>query len=692
MTDIDRYIDTDAGGGGDGSIGDPYNSLASWLANEAGPIGAGDRHIAHLRTPTNPDTSRTNLDNWSGPGELIIQRWAGNPFPIIRPTGTGGHAFQVNSSANKVTLLELEINMEAMTGDSEEGIRANDDLLVDCCIIHDADTSNQDLIYSGFNNVNVATIEINNSFLYSAQRGGILLQATYDKSFVIANTTVWDIFAESVPQIPAVGVQSDFISYDTYIVCVNTAAHIRSGSNSPAFGENPVTDRGTFDTRSDYNLSSDNTAVTLFGATNSIGNVTFQEGTGGSGNRAMFVSLTPGSVDLHILDDAANLMRQNGIGTGDATLGSFVPPFDIDGDPRGATVVDIGADEFFTATGPYEDDFSLSTTTTLANEPRSSMQGEAQLDLSAALAAEGLGTFQGEAQLDLAATLASEALGVFQGEASIGYDLTITTEGLRALQGEFALQTGTALSFEAQPSFVGEISLSYQCGIDTELLGTFQGEFTLAGTLGLVLESIAQMQGEFDLGALLTYELDDEVTGDYIDEFGLALTAGIQAEATAAYYQGIDITYSLDTGKEGVGQYSGESVLGDTLTNLIIDGDVGEFDNFAMDAQFGLSIEAIVSARADVQLDTNQSLDSELLATLQGEAALNADYGLQYELTAQLSGEFVLSPVYGLVFDETTVPRAEILTPDGRTLKIFKDNRELLIYYEARSLYIYREK
>ena len=491
MVDTVRYLDTDAAGGGDGSEGSPYNSGASWIANEAGNIGSGDRHILNVRTPTNPDVSYWNLGGFTGSGVLIIQLWGASSKFTIRPGSGSGHAITYSSSPGlTINIFDFIIDMADMDGGSEEGVRLWCSGRLDRFLIKNGTLdASMDAITWPYNDFLSATHIIANGMIHDVTRGGVMNQRSHEKNTTITNLTLCNIGAGGAT-FCAVGYDSNFTPTNSSMTIINTAADLQGGSSGSCFlrdGSN-----GGIAGTSDYNYSGDGTAATLFGA-NSVGNVTFQDTTGGTGDRAMFVSLSA-PVDLHILDDPGNILRAGGAGPTDPSLGILVTLKDYDLDDRAGLTCDAGADEY-TSTGPIDIAIGLGFSAGLAPTGRiPNPQGAVGLGFTAGLAPTGrIPNPQGAAALGFTAGLSADI------EKSGGIDIAIGlgfTAGL-GVDGRIPnLQAGTDLGFTAGLGADGRIP-NLQAGID---LG-FTAGLSTNGIIGTVIEIAIGLGFAAGLGA-----------------------------------------------------------------------------------------------------------------------------------------------------------------------------------------------
>ena len=359
MTDYVRYVNTGASAGGDGTTnktnGDSdraYASLSEWEADEDGArsYGTTDRHIVHVTAESgSEDTGELNISGWTmtGNAEIIIQKHEDATDAILKPNGNG-HAIEIATNVTYITFDGLEIDMSSMNGSSEEGFRVYaDNCTIKNCKIHSGTTTQMDAIHFNYGGTDGVNCTIENCMIWDMKRAGIHVQASDNKVVTVANCTLWSIDCEDLGDYPAVGFYTAEPSYDSTMRVINTAAHIASGGGA-CYDDYGSAGNGVFTSDSDYNISSDTTAETHFGSTNSTNSVTFVAGSGSSGD-AIVVSLTAGSEDLHAVDHANNILKDGGAGPTHSTLGSYVPTTDIDGDARSGATCNIGADEFAAA-------------------------------------------------------------------------------------------------------------------------------------------------------------------------------------------------------------------------------------------------------------------------------------------------------------------------------------------------------
>ena len=333
MVDTIRYVDADAPGGGSGGELDPYNLLSTWNANEAGTVGAGDRHICYFRSGTNTDPSRVNLAGWNGAGELILQRWPGAAQAVLKPSGGSGQAID-SPPDMQFTVEHIDIDMSDMFGTSEEGVR----ILGDCNIrkvrFANGVISQMDFIHYG----TLSTTEswITDCCFHSVNRSFILNQAAPNQTSHVINCVAWNCLGTQ-SNAPGIGFQIGGAQSGANATIINTACHMANAT--PCYG---VGSGSWMTADSGYNRASDGTHTVV--GPGSVGNVIFQEGTGGSGERAMYISLSE-PYDFHIHDVPDNSVRDTGIGPDDPQRGPYVPLFDWDGDPRSGLTADIGFDQ-----------------------------------------------------------------------------------------------------------------------------------------------------------------------------------------------------------------------------------------------------------------------------------------------------------------------------------------------------------
>ena len=339
MVDTVRYVDTEAPGGGSGGSGDPYNSLASWNANEAGAVGAGDRHICNFRSGNTPEPNRIDLTGWSGAGELIIQRW-GVANAEVRPTqSSGGHVFTTSTSLNCI-IEHIDIDMRNMLATSEEGIRFQASGTARKCQFRFAQQSQGDCIYLA--SWNPCVHWITDCCFHTVLRSFVYQDGYPDNDTRVINCIGWNCQGQQ-DNSPGFGFRTNQTA-NSIMTVINTACHMAT-ANAPCFSASGT---GGMTADSGYNCASDGSHTEV--GPGSIGNVVFQEGTGGSGTRAMYISLTD-PVDLHIHDDPDNAVRDSGVGPADPVRGAYIPLEDYDGDARSGLTADIGFDQIPSAGG-----------------------------------------------------------------------------------------------------------------------------------------------------------------------------------------------------------------------------------------------------------------------------------------------------------------------------------------------------
>ena len=538
MVDTIKWSNADAPPGGDGSQLSPYDSLSVWNSNNAGVIGAGNRHIVNFRSGISDDTSYLDLSGWSGAGELIIQRWPGAPTAVLRPSGGVGHA--ILTPEMDITLDYFDIDMSSMTGDSEEGVRWAGGGLARKLRIRNGSVNRMDGIYF-LNNGLASTIVIEDCEISNMDRGGILNQAAGNKSVIIVNCSVYSCMRSRHNGVySVVGYQDDRdLSPLSTMRVVNCPVHCE---NSSCFSE--ARTNGVF-TDSDYNIASDDTG-SVVGA-NSYSNVAFQQGAGGSGQRAMFVSLSP-VVDMHIIDDANNLCRGNGAGPTDPIHGSIVPTTDYDGDPRSGLTCDIGFDEISTGgtelfldaslnlssgvgVGKVSDipaESALGASTGLTGEPLGEFPVDALVQANAGIAGETLGDFPVDAALTASAEISGQTLGDFPVDAALQASAEIQADLGLILDFDAVLEASASIAGEGEAGIFFDAVLAASVGISGQTLGEFPVDATLALSAGIS----GQTLGDFPVDAQLQVNagIEASLTSDMLLDGALDAQAGLTAD------------------------------------------------------------------------------------------------------------------------------------------------------------------
>ena len=625
MADIVRYVDTSASPGGDGSISAPYDSLASWRTNEVGAIAAGDRHICNFRSDlAAPDPTYLNLNGFSGPGELVIRRWPGlgENDAILRPQGGNGHAIEVSTDGTLKTYLEdLFIDMDFMTGASEEGIRTIRDTEVRRCCICRGTEPNMDGIYTGFDSVS-AVVYISDSQIFSMDRCAVVNQNGTNKGMVCTNLTIWDIRPKEA-RYPAIGHDNVYNSTGSFWF-INIAAHVAAGSLGPCFSANAS--GGWVHPDSNKNISSDNSAPAIAGP-NSIGNVTFQEGAGGSGDRIMLNSLT-WPVDLHLFNDPANIAFDFGAGPDDTPTGSWVTLTDFDGDPRSGLTCDCGMDEYVDAGGGiFDEDITYSSIQTASFQAELEARADAQFDVAQTVAMDAALEAGLDAQFDAAQTMSFEA----------------------------GVEVGADAQFDANSRFFSQTNLDAYPQIATNSHTTLTAE-AFSELLGLV---------ELDANAVLSGDALLDGVGD------ATIAAATQIIATIGDFTDVDINFSYDAGLS-------VDAMGEML------GDI------SVEAQQQVQTDALGEYLADIGVSAIADMIASALGEISAEIAIGVDADIETIAGIDIDGEVALS-CHARFFSQAALFEITVNVPPGRTMALYFEKRKIGIYGENRTMRIMKD-
>jgi len=279
---------------------------------------------------------------------------AGTGHARVRGSSSGSHVFTVSEDFTVIEYLEIQ---QDSTGESDEGIRITsniDNVLISRCIIWtDQSISDSDGVYLGNW---PATYSIDNCIIYGFNRGGIHCQNYNGSNAQTANIdycTVYDCGNGG-------GDEGGIIAYASGSgsgVTINTynTASLESGPSGRDFFDRQVsgttTWTGTHNSCSDASLSS--AAVNL--TTGAQESLTISDTTQSTGSYFVVNSLTAGSEDFLLLDDAAGNKAYgnatNRVGSEPDSRQDF--SLDIAGNTRSTTgpSPDIGASEYWTVGG-----------------------------------------------------------------------------------------------------------------------------------------------------------------------------------------------------------------------------------------------------------------------------------------------------------------------------------------------------
>lgn len=314
-----------------------YATITLWESNRQTASSATDTERGLCRAVTFDE--HPNIAGWTNGViiELVADSGAEHggiegTGPTIDPT-TGGHCLELTEADCDILVRGIEFT--GVTVDSDEGIRVNGGVTVtvDTCLFYDITvTTDCDGIYSASSTA--STITVLNSSFRNIDRGCIHHQ-NGTATTTLRNCTLWNSGGATALQ-----QRSDSASHDNTIIAYNCL--LSADSNAVFHFGTPV---GTLLLELEDCLLNDASGTTYATTmTNVTESVTFQEGTGGSGDRAMFLDLTvTGGYDLHLEDHVDNLAIDYGDGANAPSTG-----VDWEGDTRattGTSNVAAGADE-----------------------------------------------------------------------------------------------------------------------------------------------------------------------------------------------------------------------------------------------------------------------------------------------------------------------------------------------------------
>lgn len=690
MVDTLRYVWTGAPGGGDGSELNPYNSLESWRNNEVTNIAAGNRHLCYFHTEgAAPDPTHLDLNGFTGEGELHLLRWPGHSEALIRPhAGADGHAIETPDTPTLLTVLhDLQINMGLMVNLSEEGIRINRNVEVRRCKVYNGTVVAMDGIYFTYLNPHAATITISDCQVFNIRRFGIVNQRSQNKNANITNCIVWDIWAE-IDNYCGIGYDGDLTRDNSMMRILGCAAEVRAASPGQAYGRD--TNIQGFTADSDFNIANDDSHM-AFSSPNSIGYVTFQEGTGGTGDRAMFENLTgtQDEIDLRIIDHPDNKMRGFSIGPSYPGLGQYISPTDFFGTTRGLIVADCGMHEWVETGGEVLADMQLDLT--------HAYQMDVAVDLGAdmTLAQQaGLG-FSANFEFDTNATLAQQAGLVFAAAFELGADVSLANV--------------SGLSGDALADFLADMTLAQQAGLAGDAFSELDRDIQLDGQLGIVVDE------DTDIGATMTYGWSSGLSVDEDTELGALMSFGMvgaqafepQIEINRDTQLAVEASLQADSFIEILRDTTLATVqsfltqlgleFSDDITLSFAHGLTMEEDtDVAATMSFGsiaaVSADSVVEYLADIGLGTINDLVTSALAELLADVSLPIEHDIQMLASLELDEDIVLGVIVELSADATVATDLTFITPGGRTLQLTQQDRIARITKQNRIMRIWKDE
>lgn len=344
-------------------------TIALWLTNVEN-YSVGNVQHGIISTNDNFD-EQVSMSGGTGTPSLAAYLWLdvdpANRHAGVAGTGHGrvvhgppaqGRVIEMVDSFARVSHLEIEL---LGTDSSDEGIRVldgADNVLIQYCIIHsDTITSNQDGIYiPQFGGTTILLLRVDNCYIYRWGRRGIFAQQTAEAT---ASTFTGNVDHCGFHDTPS-ATRGSGIFFEQQSTTASNTLTIHNSWGSGNDDDSPFADGQTDDATTtpdgtmiwngSHNAAAEPGDFLDIDGTDNLTNPQLAtdgmaETTKTSGAWIVVKSLTVGSEDLLLLDDAAgNLAAGNGINR----QGSEPDPrqdfsVDITGSARPTTQVDIGA-------------------------------------------------------------------------------------------------------------------------------------------------------------------------------------------------------------------------------------------------------------------------------------------------------------------------------------------------------------
>lgn len=375
---------------------------------------------------------------------------AGTGHARVRGSTNGSHVFTVSEDFTVIEYLEIQ---QDSTGGSDEGIRQTsgvDDCLYSRCIIwSDSSAVDTDGIYTGNW---AATYSVDNCIIYGFNRGGIHCQNYNGSNAQTVNIDHCTIYDCGTSESDEGGIVSYAAASGSGVtINVYNTASLDADVAGRDFFDRQVTGTttwtGTHNACTDTSLSSAGVSLT----TGAQENLTTTATTQASGSYFVVNSLTGGSEDLLLLDDAAG---NKAYGNGTDRIGSEPDSrqdfsTDIAGNTRSTTspAPDIGASEYTSAGG--DTDVSASTEALTITEQSASIALD--VDVSASTEALTITEYGATVSLGVDVAAATEALTITEQAATIVLDVDVkaNTEALTITPYQAVVEVGGATNVQA---------------------------------------------------------------------------------------------------------------------------------------------------------------------------------------------------------------------------------------------------
>jgi len=404
----------------------------------------------------------------------------------IASSTSGQHIVTISEDYTFIEHLEIE---QQSGGASDEGIRitsGTDNVLLSRNIIWTNDVAiDMDGVYMGNWG---GSVSLDNCILYGWNRGGLHAQnygGAGTQTWNIDHCTIYDCGDENTTDAGGVAFRNSASATLTMNI-YNTAVLDSSLGASEDYRDRSFS--GTSTVNGSHNIDSDG-SVTGFGAgTSAQQNLTIVDTTQSSGSYFVVNSITGGSEDLTLLDDAAgNLAFENGTDrTGSEPDSRQDFSLDIAGNVRGASP-DIGASEYTAVGGDINVNTSVEALTITENA------ADITLDVNVKASTESLTITEYGATIALGVDVSAstESLTITTQPATVGLDVVVNaaTEALTITSYQAVVDVGgitnVLASTEALTITTNQASISHDVNVacSTESLTlTTQAASTLLGT------------------------------------------------------------------------------------------------------------------------------------------------------------------------------------------------------------------
>jgi len=475
---------------------------------------------------------------------------AGTGHARVRGSSNGSHVFTVSEDFTVIEHLEIQ---QDSTGGSDEGIRVTsniDDVLISRCIIwSDSAATDTDGVYAGNWGVSAS---VDNCIIYGFNRAGIHAQfysGAGTQTWDIDNCTIYDCGADDSPGDGGIVNNTSAGGGATVVMNVyNTAVLDCNGVNAKDYAS--ITG-GTNTWTGTHNADTDGSLTTVGIATSAQQNLTTSDTTQSTGSYFVVNSLTAGSEDFLLLDDAAGNKAYgnatNRVGSEPDSRQDF--SLDIAGNTRSTTSPspDIGASEYTTG-GAF---------TLTADSGTYSVTGTANSLILDALLTGASGSY---AYTGTDASLIT-GYGLQADSGSYTYTgaaATLLADKILAASTGSYTYTGAAASLTRDGTLSADTGAYTYTGTAAALTFASAGSFTLTALTGAYSVSGTNV----DLLRAATLGADSgaySYTGAAVD---FATGYGLTAESGSYSYAGTDVTFSTTirlTAESGNFVYNGNN-------------------------------------------------------------------------------------------------------------------------------------